>query len=199
MALPEISLYNEIGDEKISNWMTGTVKAGTASNELVVYVWNNKGGVSDVSDMIECNVSVLDKNGRAIDNIVSDAVPWVKVNVNDSPTISNDGNIVMETVDGNVVPKKAFHAIGGNKTFPIWKKSADPRTFVGYNATDPNRNYYGYCDSDQRITCHTISGKVNSIINQEENYAKCTFKVEVPLNTPTGNVGAKIRFQGYYV
>lgn len=199
MALPEISIYNEIGNKKVSTWLTGTVKAGTSSPELTVHVWNNKGGTVDVSDMIECSVIALDKNGRNTGAIVSDSTPWIKVNVNDSPEIASNGSPVMEMVNGVLTKKKAYHPIGGNMTFPMWKASADPTGFTGYNPTDSNKNYYGYCDTDKKIEHHVISGKVNSAINQKENYARCTFKIDVPQNAPTATVGFKIRFQGYYV
>lgn len=199
MALPKISIYDNDGNEKVSTWLVGTVKAGTSSTELTVNIWNNRYGSSDSPDMIECSIVAFDKNGGSSEAIVSDEIPWVKVNVNDSPEIDSNGLPITEIVNGAKVNKKAFHPIGANKPFPLWKASADPITFPGYKSKDPNKNYYGYCDIDKRVDYHIISGKVNLPINRKENYAKCTFKVDVPKNAQTSTVGFRIRLQGYYV
>ena len=95
---PLISIYNIDHTAFQTTWDVGTIRATQPSPELVINVWNNRGGSNDVSDLREPTLAVLDANGLTADTPVP-RDKWVQVNV--------------ESVDGN---SNTWTAIGGNVT-----------------------------------------------------------------------------------
>ena len=112
MPAPIITITDPTDTSVQSSWAVGTVKASTDSAELNVHVWNNKGGESAVSDMIECTVGVFDANGLANDPIAANK--WVNASINGAN----------------------YTAIGGSVTAPLYAANADPSAFVGDAATE---------------------------------------------------------------
>lgn len=95
---PLIGIYNADNTAVQSTWDVGIVRAQQPSDELIINVWNNRGGISDVSDLREPILSVLDVNGlTANDPVARDK--WVQVNV--------------ESVDGDTT---TWTPIGGTTT-----------------------------------------------------------------------------------
>lgn len=99
MAGPSITLYNSTNTELVSSWNLGTVQAQVPSAELVVNIWNNKGGGTDVSDLKECSLAITDSNGStAVEDVARDK--WVQVNVQ-----SVDGDTTTWTPVGGATTK----------------------------------------------------------------------------------------------
>lgn len=103
MAQPLVTFYNEDSSAVVDRWDIGEVDANTESPTLNVVVWNNKGGVEDVSDMQDVSVTCLD--GTAGDQSKMIAERWMKVLV----------DTTAEVVGG----VKKFSAIGGVDARPV--------------------------------------------------------------------------------
>ena len=83
---PQIAIYDASHSQLVNTWDVGTLKAQKPSEVLTINIWNNKGGVTAVSDLKECYLMVLDSVGdTANDDVARDK--WVQVNI---PSI--DGN-----------------------------------------------------------------------------------------------------------
>lgn len=139
MAGPNITLYNQANSELVSTWTVGTVQAQTPSSELVVNIWNNKAGGTDVSDLKDCTITVLDSNGSTFTEEVAKN-KWVQVNV--------------KSVDGN---DTTWTAIGGETTHAI-----KANTGVSDNSISGAKNDGNTAESKN---CCTIKLRVNAPIN----------------------------------
>ena len=60
---PLIGIYNETNTALQATWDVGIVRAQVASDELTINIWNNRTGATDVSDLREPMLAVLDPNG----------------------------------------------------------------------------------------------------------------------------------------
>lgn len=100
---PKLTIMNSTDSVTVSEWHLGTIKAATETTPMVINVWNNRGGITTVSDLQE--MSITTKNvtgGDDEEQLVVDK--WVQCLVNDS----TDGYI----------------AIGGTDVCPIAHKNA---------------------------------------------------------------------------
>lgn len=107
---PQIAVYNSTDSGIISLWDLGTVKAQVISPVLCVYVWNNRGGSTTVSDLKDCWVTCMDADGdTANDDVAKDG--WIQVNV---PSI--DGDEDTYTRIGGALGKdvRAMAGVSGN-------------------------------------------------------------------------------------
>lgn len=107
---PQISIYDHTNSELVSTWELGTLKAQKPSDVLTINIWNNKGGVTTVSDLKEVYLMILDAVGdTANDDVAKDR--WVQVNV---PSV--DGNTETWTPIGGTIGKdlKANSGVVGN-------------------------------------------------------------------------------------
>lgn len=95
---PLIGIYNKDNTAFQSTWDVGIIRSQIPSDELIINVWNNRGGATDVSDLKEPVLAVLDANGLTSDTPVPKE-KWVQVNV--------------ESVDGD---DTTFTPIGGTTT-----------------------------------------------------------------------------------
>ena len=96
---PVISIYNADNTAYQTTWDVGIIRAQQPSNILTINIWNNFNGATDVSDLREPMLAVLDSNGLTSDT----AVPkdkWVQVNVE-----SVDGNTTTWTPIGGATTK----------------------------------------------------------------------------------------------
>lgn len=139
MAGPNITLYNGSNNSLVSTWTVGTVQAQTPSAELVVNIWNNKAGGTDVSDLKDCSVTVLDSNGSTYAEEVAKN-KWVQVNV--------------KAVDGNTT---TWTSIGGTTTHAI-----KANTGVSDNSISGAKNSGTTVESKN---CCTMKLRVNAPIN----------------------------------
>jgi hypothetical protein len=77
---PQIAIYDATDTTLVSTWDIGTLKAQVPSDILVVNVWNNRGGLTTVSDLKEAFLMVLDNSGdTAVDDVARDK--WIQVNI----------------------------------------------------------------------------------------------------------------------
>lgn len=97
MAAPSITVV-DTSDRTVTNWDNGVVQANAESAILQIIIWNNRGGLTDLSDLKEANITSLDTDGRAITEVVTDK--WVRVNV---PAV--DGSTAVWTPVGGTIAK----------------------------------------------------------------------------------------------
>ena len=103
---PQMALYDSTHTNLVSSWNRGKIKAQEATEVLEVNLWNNKGGSSDVSDLKEAYITVLDSEGdTANDDVARDG--WIQVN---EPSVDGD--------------QDTFTPIGGALTKDIKANSA---------------------------------------------------------------------------
>jgi hypothetical protein len=118
---PVISIYNADNTAYQTTWDVGIIRAQQPSNILTINIWNNFNGATDVSDLREPIISVLDSNGLTSDTPVPKD-KWVQVNV---PSVDGD-NSTWTPIGGTTT--KMLRA-NGNVTEDIIKgttNNADP-------------------------------------------------------------------------
>ena len=108
MAAPIIGLYAADQTAVVSEWHVGTVRAGYSSDILEVNAWNNKGGASAVSDIIDATVTV--KDGTGADTGVVPANLWVQALIDSTAALDAQSN-------------KIYSPIGGQTTRPLRGKT----------------------------------------------------------------------------
>ena len=86
---PQIAIYNATSTELVSSWDVGTLKSQRPSEVLCIKIWNNKQGITSVSDLKECYLMVLDGSGDTSNEDVA-RDKWVQVNV---PSIDGNSNV----------------------------------------------------------------------------------------------------------
>lgn len=97
MSAPRIAIYNSTSTELVNSWNIGTLKSQRPSDILTLKIWNNKQGVSNVSDLKEAYLIILDAVGdTSNEDIARDK--WVQINI---PSIMGNSN--------------TWVAIGGNE------------------------------------------------------------------------------------
>lgn len=109
---PQISIYDASNTYLVNNWDIGTLKAQTPSEVLTVNIWNNKGGITAVSDLKEVTFMILDSTGDTANGDVAKD-QWVQINV---PSV--DGNSNVWTPIGGTVTKD-IKANGGVSDYTI--------------------------------------------------------------------------------
>ena len=83
---PQISVYDSTNTSLVSTWNIGVLKAQVPSDVLTINIWNNKGGLTMVSDLKEAYLMVLDSGAdTANEDVARDK--WIQVN-----ELSVDGN-----------------------------------------------------------------------------------------------------------
>lgn len=123
---PQIAIYNASNTELVSTWDVGTLKAQKPSEVLTINIWNNKGGITAVSDLKEAYLMVLDSVGdTANDDVAKDK--WVQINI---PSI--DGNANVWTPIGGT-DGKDLKANGVNGEFTIKGDANDGTAGTSYN------------------------------------------------------------------
>lgn len=101
MSAPLITIYDSTDANIVTSWNVGDIKAQTPTTPLTINIWNNKAGATDVSDLKDCEIMILDDNGSTYDSDVP-KYKWVQVNCN--------------AVDGDT---STYTAIGGSDTKKI--------------------------------------------------------------------------------
>ena len=109
MAAPLITILDASNTSLIVNWDVGNIKAQVPTAPLEINIWNNKDGMTDVSDLKEVEIMVLDDNGTTYESEVPQN-KWVQVN-----NIGTDGDKTTFTAIGAEVTKK-IRANGGVST-----------------------------------------------------------------------------------
>ena len=97
MPTPIFQVYESGGTTVATSHSFGQVKAGNDSAVYTVEVWNNKGGSSPVSDVIEATVTVTDASGGNTVDVVTGK--YMNVNVN-GETASGGSTLVWTAIGG---------------------------------------------------------------------------------------------------
>lgn len=78
---PIISWWNRTNTAQLTQWDIGVVDAGTESPHLGVLIWNNRGGLTDVANIVEATLTTRDMDAGDVGHVV--AGKWIRVR-NDS-------------------------------------------------------------------------------------------------------------------
>jgi hypothetical protein len=107
---PQIAVYDSTDSGIMTLWDLGTIKAQVVSNVMSVYVWNNRNGATDVSDLKDCWVTVMDSGSDTANGDVAKDM-WIQINV---PSI--DGDEDTYTRIGGALGKdvRAMAGVAGN-------------------------------------------------------------------------------------
>lgn len=85
---PQIAVYDATNTNLVGSWDIGTLKAQIPSDIFTINIWNNKGGITTVSDLKDAYLMVLDSNGdTANDDVAKDK--WIQVN---EPSVDGNGD-----------------------------------------------------------------------------------------------------------
>lgn len=107
---PIITIMDATGTNQFNFWHLGVVRSLETTPEQVIKVWNNKGGATSVSDLLNTTITTLNVNGGDTDEqVVIDK--WVQVCV-DSVAVADGTGI------------KPFVNIGGAQTAPVAYQTA---------------------------------------------------------------------------
>lgn len=117
---PQISIYDATNTYLVNTWDVGTLKAQKPSDVLTINIWNNKGGITSVSDLKEVSFMVLDGTGDTANGDVAKD-QWVQINV--------------PSVDGN---SDIWTPIGGSITKDIKANSGMTEYTISGSANDGN-------------------------------------------------------------
>lgn len=110
MAAPIVSWYNQANDAAVTELAFGTIDAGTISASTTLLIWNNRAGVTPLSDMTNCSITTKDDVGGNLGELVEDK--WVEVRVDS-------------------MSEAVFTAIGGTTTKQIKASGEDTGTISG--------------------------------------------------------------------
>jgi hypothetical protein len=80
MPAPLVSWYDFNNTLEQTNWAIGTVDAGSESAVFRALIWNNRGGGSPLSDMVNCAITTKDTSGGNTTEVVTGK--WIQVQVN---------------------------------------------------------------------------------------------------------------------
>lgn len=117
---PRLTIMDSSDSVTVSEWHLGTVKAATETDTMTINVWNNRGGVTVVSDLQE--MSITTKNvtgGDDEEQLVVDK--WVQCMINDSDDYTAIGG-------ATVCPIAHKNASGSDLTNHVLKGSANDGT-----------------------------------------------------------------------
>lgn len=117
MPNPIITFMNRDNSQVITEWHLGTIKALVESDVLEVNVWNNRGGATDVSDLVDVQVTTTDINGGTDEQAVTDK--WVYACVEATATEGTDGS-------------KQFVQIGGSASAPVAANGATDENLTNH-------------------------------------------------------------------
>lgn len=79
MAEPWVRWFNDDNTVEETVWDIGTVDAGDPSPHKTFLIWNNRGGTSPRSDMMDCTITTKDTAGGNTGALVEQR--WVRVRV----------------------------------------------------------------------------------------------------------------------
>lgn len=142
---PIISWYNRENTQQVTLWdvgQGGTVKAGEESPQFGLCIWNNRGGTTDVSNIVLAELTTRDMDARDITPPV--VGKWVRVK-NDSQaevvatpigkgaskSVKTSGTTVNE--DGSFVPNVAPHTSPAGEVSALGVKNDGTKTNSGGN------------------------------------------------------------------
>lgn len=104
MPEPIITFMNEDNSQVLTTWHLGTIKTLVETETLTLNAWNNRGGATDVSDLVNVTATTTDINGGTDEEAVTDL--WTYVCVAATASTGSGG-------------AKEFTQVGGTTTVPV--------------------------------------------------------------------------------
>ena len=153
MASPIVSWYNFDNTTQVTQWQIGTVDAGTVSEDVTFLIWNNRGGSSDVSDMINCTITTKDVAGGNTGDLVTGR--WIEVRV-------------------DTMGESTFTPIGGTVTKSIKAGGTAPAGTIKGTVNDGTKN--NSPDNFAQVTLHAnvpsiaVAGNVDFLLRVSYQY-----------------------------
>lgn len=95
---PIISWWNRDNTQQVTRWDVGIVDAGTESPHFGVLIWNNRGGETDVANIIDARLTTRDPDNGDVGHVVQGK--WVRVRVD------SIGEVMFTPIG-----KDAFHTV----------------------------------------------------------------------------------------
>ncbi|PYY28387.1 putative phage protein [Paenibacillus illinoisensis] len=84
----------------MTTWDVGTWDAGSVSTDTTLLIWNNRGGTTAVSDMINCTITTKDSAGGDTGELVVGRWIEVKVDSMNETTFTPVGGGTTKTIQG---------------------------------------------------------------------------------------------------
>ena len=137
---PILKIYNSSSIKIQDSWNAGELdvsnKDHSESSELVINVWNNKGGNTNVPDLVGCNITTKNISGDNTDEQVVTEL-WVQACVDSMASTDSTGRKIFSKIGGETVCKVAHQgATGIDKTNCVLKGTAN-----NGNPTTATNNY----------------------------------------------------------
>ena len=101
MAQPVVSIYDRDNNVIFSNWTIENLVGQSESDVLDLLVWNNREGLTNVSDMTDVTIMVVDEDG-VNENTPLVVGQWIHVLVNTTAETDPDGKKMFSPIGGSV-------------------------------------------------------------------------------------------------
>ena len=79
MSAPNLSWFDGENEAPVTSWELGIVDAGSVSPDYNFLLWNNRNGSEEVSDMVNCSITIKNDSGGNTGALVEDR--WIEVRV----------------------------------------------------------------------------------------------------------------------
>jgi hypothetical protein len=179
MASPIPIWWDVSANASTLTWSCGTVDAGSYSSEKEFYVWNNKGGASDVSDMTSVFITTKDTTGN-------DAGPVA----GSSGTVAD---VEVTVYDARTSAWTTWKAIRGSDA-----ANHQSVFYASSLTTFPS----GHSRSGETVTQDTIYGTandgLNTTANSKFNFSDIKLRLHVLEGAPAGSMAWKTRISYQY-
>jgi hypothetical protein len=111
MATPNLVIMNSDNTQALTEWHLGTLKLLVESSVLEINVWNNKGGNTDVPDLVNTKITTTDINGGTDEEAVENK--WTYVLINSTAKTDANGQKLYEQIGGNAMSNVAADGVTG--------------------------------------------------------------------------------------
>lgn len=155
LAVPILKIYNYNHSDTQDSWNAGELDVSNQdtyeSTEFVINVWNNKGGNTNVPDLIGCNITTKNINGDNTDEQVV-TEKWVQACVDSVASTDSSGRKIFSKIGGETVCGVAYqNATGTDKTNHVLKGTAN-------NGTSSATNNYSKITLKVKPSINAIQG-----------------------------------------
>ena len=117
ISVPIIRIYNAANSVVQDAWNAGEIDIANSSSfessELVINVWNNKGGTGTVPDLVGCNITTKNVNGDNTDEQVV-TEKWVQACVDSMASTDASGRKIFSPIGGSTVCLVAHQSASGS-------------------------------------------------------------------------------------
>jgi hypothetical protein len=155
MSAPVVSWYDSSNTTQQTNWLLGTVDAGSDSPSTSFLIWNNRGGNTVVSDMTNCTITTKDNAGGNTGELVTNT--WIQVKVD---TL---GETTSTAIGGNTT--KTVRAGGTVTTAGLIKGSVNDGQMIGAGA-----DCFAKATMFARVPATATAGNVDFLVRVAYQY-----------------------------